>query len=126
MGYFLNVHEGPQAISYTAPQTPERALQVGMISSNEPGLYRQDKWGIRLENLMAVKPAPDSEFGEFLCFETLTLCPFDERLILPHLLDNDEKAWLNAYHQQVYDELVGHLSARAKAWLTARTQPIKI
>ncbi|TWV83987.1 aminopeptidase P family protein [Moraxella sp. VT-16-12] len=126
VGYFLNVHEGPQAISYTAPQTPERALQVGMISSNEPGLYRQDKWGIRLENLMAVKPAPDSEFGEFLCFETLTLCPFDERLILPHLLDNDEKAWLNAYHQQVYDELVGHLSARAKAWLTARTQPIKI
>ena len=124
VGYFLNVHEGPQVISYTAPQTPERALQVGMISSNEPGLYRQNKWGIRLENLMVVQSAPDSEFGEFLCFETLTLCPFDTRLILPNLLNDDEKVWLNEYHQTVRKKLSGHLSERANKWLWERTEPI--
>ncbi|MDO4897332.1 MAG: aminopeptidase P family protein [Moraxella sp.] len=124
VGYFLNVHEGPHAISYTAPQTPERALQAGMITSNEPALYRQGKWGIRLENLLVVQKAPDSEFGEFLCFENLTLCPFDTRLMLPQLLNDDEKTWLNAYHQTVRDELMSGLSAQACAWLIERTQPI--
>ena len=95
-----------------------------MISSNEPGLYRQNKWGIRLENLMVVQSAPDSEFGEFLCFETLTLCPFDTRLILPNLLNDDEKVWLNEYHQTVRKKLSGHLSERANKWLWERTEPI--
>ncbi|MDO4450583.1 MAG: aminopeptidase P family protein [Moraxella sp.] len=124
IGYFLNVHEGPQSISYHAPATTERTMRVGMITSNEPGLYRENQWGIRLENLMLCVPAGRSEFGEFLKFETLTLCPFDTRLILPHLLSPTEKDWLNAYHQHVYDELINELSDDAKAWLNARTQAI--
>lgn len=124
VGYFLNVHEAPPTISYHAPITPERALQVGMISSNEPAFYRENQWGIRLENLLVVQPAYDNEYGEFLCFETLTLCPFDTRLILPHLLNDDEKAWLNAYHQKVCDELMEGLSAPARAWLVERTLPV--
>lgn len=124
IGYFLNVHEGPQSISYHAPATTERTMRVGMITSNEPGLYRENQWGIRLENLMLCVNADDSEFGQFLKFETLTLCPFDTRLILPHLLSPTEKDWLNAYHQRVHDELIDKLSDDAKAWLNARTQAI--
>lgn len=124
VGYFLNVHEGPQSISYHAPQTPERIMACGMITSNEPALYREGKWGIRLENLIVAVPASQSEFGEFLKFETLTLCPFDTRLILPEHLTCDEKAWLNAYHKRVHDELIGRVSGRAKTWLIERTQAI--
>lgn len=124
VGYFLNVHEGPQAISRTAPITPERIISEGMISSNEPGLYREGNWGIRLENLVVAVKATQSEFGEFLKFEDLTLCPFDTRLILPELLNDSEKAWLNAYHQRVHDELIDRVSGSAKDWLIARTQAI--
>lgn len=124
VGYFLNVHEAPPSISYHAPNTPERALQVGMVSSNEPAFYREGKWGVRLENLMVVQNAPSSEFGEFLCFETLTLCPFDNRLILKELLDNDEKSWLNDYHQTVRQKLLGKLSDKAQKWLMERTESI--
>src|SRR5690606_16392542 len=66
VGYFLNVHEGPQAISYRAPARDSMAMEVGMITSNEPGLYRPGKWGIRIENLVANRPAGESEFGSFL------------------------------------------------------------
>lgn len=125
VGYFMNVHEAPQVISYTAPATPERAMRVGMISSNEPGLYREGKWGIRLENLVACVPASTSEFGDFLTFENLTLCPFDTRLLLTELLTQQEKAWLNDYHQQVHDELIDLVDGKAKTWLIERTKPIK-
>src|SRR5690606_12327547 len=74
VGYFMNVHEGPQSISYRTPVSTRAAMQPGMITSNEPGLYRPGKWGIRIENLVAAVPAPDSEFGEYLRFETMTLC----------------------------------------------------
>lgn len=124
VGYFLNVHEGPQVISRTAPVTPERIISEGMITSNEPGLYREGKWGIRLENLVVAVKASQSEFGEFLKFEDLTLCPFDTRLILPELLNKQEKRWLNDYHKRVHDELIGRVDGRAKAWLIKRTQAI--
>lgn len=124
VGYFLNVHEAPQVISHTTAPTPERVMLEGMITSNEPGLYREGKWGIRLENVVACVKACSSEFGEFLKFEDLTLCPFDTRLILPQLLNDDEKAWLNTYHQKVHSELAPRLTGSAKAWLVARTQPI--
>lgn len=124
VGYFLNVHEGPQVISRSAPMTPERVMLEGMITSNEPGLYRTDKWGIRLENLVVAVKAHSTEFGEFLKFEDLTLCPFDTRLILPNLLTDSEKAWLNSYHQRVHDELIDRVSGDAKDWLIARTQAI--
>lgn len=124
VGYFLNVHEGPQVISRTAPVTPERIISEGMITSNEPGLYREGKWGIRLENLVVAVKASQSEFGEFLKFEDLTLCPFDTHLILPELLNEQEKRWLNDYHKRVHDELIGRVDGRAKAWLIKRTQAI--
>ncbi len=122
VGYFLNVHEGPQIISRNAAVTPERVMKSGMITSNEPGLYREGRWGIRLENLVVAVQACQSEFGEFLKFETLTLCPFDTRLILPELLNDQEKKWLNEYHQHVHDELIERVSGPAKTWLVARTK----
>lgn len=124
VGYFLNVHEGPQVISRTAPVLPERTLQLGMVTSNEPGLYREGKWGVRLENLVATIPAHSTEYGEFAKFEDLTLCPFDTRLILPELLTAQEKDWLNNYHQKVHDELLDLVDGDAKAWLIERTQAI--
>ena len=124
VGYFLNVHEGPQSISKNAPRTLERTMKIGMVTSNEPGLYRTDKWGIRLENLMVTVAANKTEFGEFLAFETLTLCPFDTRLILIEQLNSEEKKWLNDYHQLVYNKLHDKVEGPAKTWLTARTRPI--
>lgn len=124
VGYFLNVHEGPQSISYHAPNTPERVMQAGMLTSNEPGLYRAGEYGIRLENLIVCESCESSEFGEFLKFETLTLCPFDTRLLVPALLDEQEKIWLNGYHARVRETLSPLVSGQAKEWLVARTQAI--
>lgn len=124
VGYFLNVHEGPQSITFYAPQTPERVMKKGMVTSNEPGLYRTNHWGVRIENLVACVDYCTTAFGEFLKFEDLTLCPIDTRLILPELLTDSEKQWLNHYHKKVYDALIGLVSDKAKSWLTDRTAPI--
>lgn len=127
VGYFLNVHEGPQVIAYSASTPKERAMKVGMISSNEPGLYREGKWGIRIENLVVNTPVTnptETEFGDFLHFETITYCPIDTRLIEPSLLDQVETNWLNAYHSQVFAELKDRVDGAALAWLTERTQAI--
>ncbi len=123
VGYFMNVHEGPQTISQAMPD-PHTAMEPGMITSIEPGLYRDGKWGIRIENLVINVPAGNEGFGEFLKFETLTLCPIDTRLIDITLLRADEVAWLNLYHAEVARRLVPHVAGDAKAWLLARTQPI--
>lgn len=127
VGYFLNVHEGPQVIAYSASTPKERAMKEGMISSNEPGLYREGKWGIRIENLMVnqrvVQPV-ETEFGDFLNFETVTYCPIDTRLIEPLLLTQIEVDWLNDYHRQVYVELKDRVDGAALEWLTERTQAI--
>lgn len=127
VGYFLNVHEGPQVIAYSASMPKERAMKAGMISSNEPGLYREGQWGIRIENLMVntrVTNPAETMFGDFLNFETLTYCPIDTRLIEPSLLTNIEKDWLNNYHRQVYNELNSRVTGAALDWLTERTQAI--
>ncbi|MGF6481219.1 aminopeptidase P family protein [Paraburkholderia sp. JPY419] len=124
VGYFLNVHEGPQVISHYAPAEPWTAMEEGMITSNEPGLYRPGKWGVRIENLVLNVAAEKTEFGDFLKFETLTLCPIDTRCIELALLRDDERAWLNAYHETVRARLAPHVSGDAKAWLELRTQPI--
>ncbi|MBQ0943744.1 aminopeptidase P family protein [Ideonella sp. 4Y16] len=123
VGYFLNVHEGPQTIS-KAVVAPQMAMRAGMITSNEPGIYRPGRWGVRIENLLLTVPAPASEFGEFLQFETLTLCPIDTRLVEPALMRADEIAWLNAYHATVRERLAPRVSGDALAWLLARTEPL--
>ncbi|HSP84845.1 MAG TPA: aminopeptidase P family protein [Psychrobacter sp.] len=127
VGYFLNVHEGPQVIAYSASTPKERAMKEGMISSNEPGLYREGKWGIRIENLMVNKRIAqpvETEFGDFLNFETVTYCPIDTRLIESSLLSQIEIDWLNDYHRQVYAELKDRVDGAALEWLTERTQAI--
>ncbi|MEX3937350.1 aminopeptidase P family protein [Paraburkholderia phymatum] len=124
VGYFLNVHEGPQVISHYAPAEAWTAMEEGMITSIEPGIYRPGKWGIRIENLVLNRPAQKTEFGDFLEFETLTLCPIDTRCIALNLLRDDERAWLNAYHELVRARVSPHVSGDAKAWLETRTQPI--
>ncbi|GAB7527851.1 aminopeptidase P family protein [Pseudomonas sp. 3A(2025)] len=121
VGYFLNVHEGPQVIAYQAPVTPQTAMLAGMITSIEPGTYRPGRWGVRIENLVINQEAEQTEFGEFLRFETLTLCPIDTRCLELSLLSADEKAWLNRYHTHVRQRLSPLLQGAALQWLQART-----
>jgi len=124
VGYFLNVHEGPQSISKAIPDA-NMAMQPGMITSIEPGLYRAGKWGVRIENLVLNVPAAMNEqFGDFLEFETLTLCPIDTRCIDRSLLRDDEVAWLNQYHATVHQRLAPLVSGEALRWLNERTQAI--
>ncbi|WP_404940987.1 aminopeptidase P family protein [Pseudomonas danubii] len=124
VGYFLNVHEGPQVIAYQAAPAPQTAMQPGMITSIEPGTYRPGRWGVRIENLVLNCEAGTSEFGEFLKFETLTLCPIDSRCLEPSLLTQDEREWLNAYHGDVRRRLSPLLEGAALEWLQARTAAI--
>lgn len=124
VGYFMNVHEGPQSISWRGRIGPHSAMRAGMITSNEPGLYRPGQWGIRIENLVAAVPAMRSEYGQFLRFETLTLCPIDTRCIDAALLTAAERTWLNEYHQQVRERLLPRVQGDARKWLEQRTQAI--
>ena len=124
VGFFLNVHEGPQSISPSTPPDAHTAMEAGMITSNEPGIYRPGKWGIRIENLVLNVPAAASEFGEFLRFETLTLCPIDTRCIDKSMLREDEVRWLNDYHGTVRQRLSRHVSGAALRWLEQRTEAI--
>ena len=126
VGYFLNVHEGPQSISKAVP-TEHMGMEPGMITSIEPGVYRAGQWGVRIENLVLNVPATTAEgdtFDEFLEFETLTLCPIDTRCIDMTLMRADECAWLNGYHATVRQRLTPLLSGAALAWLNGRTAPI--
>lgn len=123
VGHFLNVHEGPQSIRLNYTPTP---LMPGMITSNEPGLYREGVHGIRCENLVLTEHAMTTEFGEFLKFETLTLFPFDTRLIDQSIFTADEAAWLNDYHKHVQLELTPMLNAEEQAWLNEKTKEIQI
>jgi Xaa-Pro aminopeptidase len=123
VGYFLNVHEGPQSISKAVPDA-HMAMEPGMITSVEPGLYRPGQWGIRIENLVLNVPAGTTEFGEFLAFETLTLCPIDTRCLDRSLLRQDEIDWLNGYHAEVRRRLSPHVSGDALRWLETRTAPV--
>ena len=124
VGYFLNVHEGPQNISWLTPPEPQTAMQLGMITSIEPGIYRPGKWGIRIENLVLNVPGDSSEFGEFIRFETLTLCPIDVRCLDKSVLNQAEIDWINQYHATVKARLSPLVSGDALAWLERSTQPI--
>lgn len=126
VGYFLNVHEGPQSISKAMPDA-SMAMEPGMITSIEPGVYRSGRWGVRIENLVlnvAAQTAEDGAFGEMLEFETLTLCPMDTRCMDMGLLRPDERAWINAYHATVRERLAPRVEGDALAWLMKRTEPI--
>jgi len=133
VGYFLAVHEGPQSISKAVPE-PQMAFEPGMITSIEPGVYRAGQWGVRIENLVLTVPVQadpadaDAGFGDFLAFETLTLCPIDTRCIERSLLRIDEVDWLNSYHATVRERLSpllqGTESQAALQWLMARTQAL--
>ncbi|MDH8701424.1 Xaa-Pro aminopeptidase [Dysgonomonadaceae bacterium PH5-43] len=114
IGHFLNVHEGPQSIRMNFNPV---AMEPGMVTSNEPGLYKTGKYGIRIENLILTIPHKTTEFGEFYAFETLTLCPIDRKLINWTLLTEEEMQWLNNYHNMVYDKLSPFLSDEEKVWL---------
>jgi Xaa-Pro aminopeptidase len=122
VGHFLNVHEGPQSI-----RTEENpvVLQPGMFMSNEPGLYRTNQYGIRTENLIHVVPAQQTEFGQFLKFETVTLCPIDQLLIDVDLMSDDEIEWLNNYHKKVYDAISTNLDADEREWLSCKCAKLK-
>ncbi|MGX9217077.1 aminopeptidase P family protein [Massilia varians] len=124
VGYFLNVHEGPQTISPAVPPDPHTAMEPGMITSIEPGIYRPGRWGIRIENLVLNRVVDNTEFGEYLGFETLTLCPIDTRPLDRSLLREDEIAWLNAYHATVRARLEPIVAGAARDWLLTRTEAI--
>ncbi len=119
VGHFLGVHEGPQSMS---KKSVDCELKEGMFITDEPGLYRTGKWGIRIENMLAVKKAENTEFGEFMQFETLTLCPYDRKLIDTSLLTSEEKKWLNDYHRQVRQKLTIFLNVEENAWLEVQTK----
>ena len=121
VGHCLNVHEGPQSIRMEEnPVT----LKAGMVMSDEPAMYRTGEYGIRTENMILVRPDSQTEFGEFLAFDTLTLCYIDTSLIIVSMLSPREHAWLNKYHQHVYETLSPHLSAEEQAWLKEKTAEI--
>ncbi len=122
VGFFLNVHEGPQRIS---GHPNEVALSPGMIVSNEPGVYRPEQYGIRTENLITVIEDGQSEFGSFLRFETLTLCPIDRSLIDVAMLSHAERTWVDDYHRRVRDRLLGHLAGGARTWLETACAPLE-
>ena len=125
VGYCLNVHEGPQSIRPPRSASHLEPMDVGMITSIEPGIYKPGRHGVRIENLAATVSAGDGEFGEFLAFETLTLCPIDTRLLDLGLLDSAEIAWLDDYHAIVRERLASLLEDPAdRAWLDARCAPL--
>lgn len=125
IGYFLNVHEGPVRISWSVKKANDIPLKAGMITSNEPGIYLENKYGIRIENMMLCKKVIDNEFGSFLGFEPLTYAPIDLNSIDVSILNEDDKKALNEYHKLVFDKVSPHLNEEEKIWLLEHTKTIK-
>ena len=121
VGYYLCVHEGPQSIRFQPNPQP---LLPGMVTSNEPAIYREGQHGIRHENILLCRDAGVSEFGQWLDFETLTCCHIDTSAVLPELLGPEALAWLNAYNDRVYNALSPYLDPETAAWLRSKTAPI--
>ena len=125
VGFALNVHEGPQILSYYAPCSAYNKMRAGMITSNEPGLYHEGQYGIRIENLVVNRLLPQTgAYGDFLAFENLTLCPIATQCLDVTMLTANEKKWLNAYHLQVRAALAGELSGAALDWLLRQTEAV--
>lgn len=121
IGFFLNVHEGPHVFN---PTNVDIAIEEGMITSIEPGLYREGKHGIRIENLVLASKFDKSVFGDFMHFETLTICYIDTDLVNKNLLDQVHLEWLNSYNQWVFDKLSPYLSTAEASWLANKTKAI--
>lgn len=120
VGHFLNVHEGPHQIR----PTNFYEIKVGMVTSNEPGMYLEGKFGIRIENLILTVLKVSNQTGTFLGFDTITLCPIDLKLVDVELLTQDEKNWLNRYHRMVKEQLSAILNDEEKVWLDNNTYEV--
>ena len=123
VGSYLNVHEGPHQIRMEWKPAP---LVAGMTVTDEPGIYLAGKFGVRIENILLITPYKETEFGKFLQFESLTLCPIDQSPIIIEMLLPEEVDWLNAYHQRVFDTLSPHLSEEETAWLRDACTPLSV
>ena len=121
VGYWLCVHEGPQSIRFQPNPQP---LLPGMVTSNEPAIYREGMHGVRHENIILCRKSGASEYGNFLEFETLTCCHIDTSAVLPQLLGQETLSWLNAYNDSVYNVLAPLLPDEVAQWLRLRTLPI--
>jgi len=125
IGFYLNVHEGPQGFATSADGPASRIIEPGMLITNEPGVYFEGQYGIRTENVLLCKEAEKTELGQFLEFETVSYCPIDTTLVDQTLLTRDELDWLNSYHQQVFNLLSPHIEEYLRNWLQEKTTPIK-
>ena len=122
VGQFLSVHEGPHQVRMNHMPT---LLEPGMTLTDEPGIYKAGRHGIRIENTLVIVPAQENEFGTFYKFEPLTLCPIDKEAILVDMFNDEELSWFNEYHQMVYNRLKPFLNEQEQAWLEEATSPLK-
>ena len=122
VGSYLNVHEGPHQIRMEYKPAP---LHAGMTVTDEPGIYQEGQFGVRIENTLLIQPYKETAFGRFLQFETLTLCPIDKTPIITALLTPEEMQWLNDYHQRVYEQIAPHLDESERTWLRDATAPLE-
>ena len=124
VGYLLSVHEGPNSFRFrpSAVRGGDHVMKEGMITSDEPGIYLEGKFGVRLENLLVCAARQTNSYGTFLGFESLTMVPFDRDAILWDMLSEKELRWLAAYHQKVYESLAPHLSEEERQWLRETTE----
>jgi Xaa-Pro aminopeptidase len=121
VGSYLNVHEGPHQIRMEWKPAP---LKAGMTATDEPGIYLEGRFGVRIENLLLVVKHSETEFGQFLTFEPLTLCPIDKTPIIVELLTEEERRWLDDYHRMVYEKLSPYLDDEERDWLEIQTSCI--
>jgi Xaa-Pro aminopeptidase len=124
VGFCLNVHEGPQNIGPGSGPGSQTVLEPGMLISDEPAIYREGEYGIRIENLLLCYEDEETEFGRFLKFDTVSLCYIEKSLIDISMLDQKEIDWLNSYHAEVFEKLSPHLSEEVKLWLREKTSEI--
>jgi Xaa-Pro aminopeptidase len=122
VGFFLNVHEGPQKITYRYVPAD---LEPGMVNSNEPGLYREGEYGIRIENLVLTREIFETPFSAFYGFETLTACPYERELIDTRMLTVREREWIDTYHRWVFTLLAPELEETERRWLEEKTAPLQ-
>ena len=124
VGFYLNVHEGPQTIGTGASGNMQTSFEPGMVTTIEPAIYRDGEYGMRTENITVVVEDVKNEFGEYYRFETITLAPIDINLINPDLLSLEEREWLNNYHSEVLQKLGPHLNPDELAWLKNKTRSL--